>query len=67
MAERLDLMETFKQGGVIKICPLGGDGPEPWIYLGDVARRDPVPYHPADDHVFAEDHAALSQVPCPAG
>lgn len=43
LAERLDLMETFKQGGVVKnLPPWAGEDPEPWIHLGDIARRDPV-------------------------
>ena len=43
LAERLDLMETFKRGGIPKALPSwAGEDPEPWIHLGDVSRRDPV-------------------------
>ena len=43
IAERIDLVETFKQGGVIKnLPPWAGKDPEVWIHLSDIARRDPV-------------------------
>ena len=43
MAERLNLVETFKHGGVVKnMPPWAGEDPEPWIHLSDIAKRDPV-------------------------